>query len=72
MRRTGLRRQDGALMPVNTPTPEVIDWRTINDRQWRTGMRATHGEDGERLTTLRLGVISEPVLEDDHEVPLED
>ena len=72
MGRTRLLRRDGALMPVNTLASEVVDWRAINARQWRTGIQATHGEDGEPLPTHRLQVISEPCPEDNDEVLLED
>ena len=59
-------------MPVSTLSPAVVDWRSINERQWATGIRATLGVDGEPLqcsSTLHLS--SQPVLEDHTEVMFE-
>ena len=53
-RRGRLRRRDGALVPVSTPSSELVDWRAINKRQWATGIQATLGEDGEALYDARL------------------
>ena len=74
MRRTKLRRRDGALLPVSVPsaTTGIIDWRAINEEQWRTGIQATLGEYGESLHTCRIPLIAQTVVEDDHEEPLED
>lgn len=49
-----LRRRDGALVPVSIPSSALVDWRAINERQWRTGIQATLGEDGEALYDARL------------------
>lgn len=46
---------------------DLIDWRSVNERQLRRGISATHGEDGELLTRVKGRVASLSIAADDEE-----
>ena len=48
----------------------LVDWRKLNEEQYRTGICATLGEDGEPLAVFDGELRAEHVVEDDYEETL--